>query len=98
MEGGQLVLGQARIGKLVAIARNPIPLGTVGLQRVDGLKDQRHAHLAEHVFVPLEVAPKGIVVIGVPANPGPQLLPGDRLTGGKEGGYQVDKSFQPVHG
>jgi hypothetical protein len=97
VQGGQLVFGQTRIGKLVAVTGNAVSLRTVRLEGIERLEDERHTHLAEYVFVPLKVAPEGVVVVGIAADPDPEFFAGDWPIGGKEGGDQVDESFQPVH-
>ena len=60
VQRGELVGRQTRVGQLVALPGNAIAGQTLGLEGIDRLHHQRHAHLAQEVLVPLEVAPEGI--------------------------------------
>jgi hypothetical protein len=97
-ERGQLVLAQPRIGELVALTGYPVPGLIVTALVVEALGDERHAHLAQHVLVPLEVAAEGVGIVGVAADPAAELFPGEGTVGVDEGGDQVDETLEAVHG
>ena len=53
--------------------------------------------MPQQVLVPLEGAPKSVVVVGVAADPGVQLLAGEGPAGLEQGGDEVHESLETVH-
>src|SRR4051794_20640773 len=97
MQGSELVRVEPRVGKLVLLAENSIPLGALCRVGVDGQHAERDAHLADRLLVPLEHPAEGGRLLGISRYSLAYLLASQWTRRLDQRGNQVDEPFQAVH-